>query len=82
MWSPGLDPGRDRRDLALDPRWEAGSYLGSRLGGIPVSTLGGMGRILPWILGWTPGGNGGIPAIPPGIPGGIGGIPPESGLAF
>ena len=51
MWSPGLDPGRDRRDLALDPRWEAGSYLGSRLGGIPVSTPGRTGGILPWIPG-------------------------------
>ena len=37
-----MDPGWDRQDPALDPRWEAGSHQGSRVGG--------------GILPWNPGG--------------------------
>ena len=54
MWNPGLDPGQDRWGPALDPRWDveswvgpwagqAGSRLGSQVGGgiLPRIPVGG-----------------------------------------
>ena len=73
MWNPGLDPGRDRRDPTLHPRWEAGSHQGSRVGGgIPPWIPGGR-RDPTKDPGWEAGSRLGSQVgggIPPRIPGG------------